>query len=113
MAGQVPKKIRSERVARLGELETQLRQDYFATLVGKQVQLLTESSHPHPDPQETSSQASETNAIVFRGTTCRYVPAELSMGATAAKAIEIGNLIEARVIRSTMDRLIVQPYQDR
>ncbi len=66
MDNQVPKPVSRERVARLGELETELKSDYYNSLVGQNVELLVESV----------SDLDSGDQLV-RGTTCRYAPAEL------------------------------------
>ncbi len=66
MDNQVPKPVSRERVARLGKLETELRSDYFNSLVGQHVELLVESVTDLDSGDQ-----------LVRGTTCRYAPAEL------------------------------------
>ena len=85
MENQIPKSLRSERVARLIELETQLRHDYFQSLVGRRVQLLVESAEPIATIGDSQS------STVLRGTSCRYAPVQLvSQGISA----EPGDLID-------------------
>jgi len=76
MPGQLPKKLKQQRGRELAELETELRDDYFASLLGKRLRVLVES--PLKDrPGYTV------------GTSCRYAPVRLS-NATA----EIGEMVE-------------------
>ena len=44
MENQVPKQVSRERVARLGELETELRANFYNQLVGQNLEMLVESS---------------------------------------------------------------------
>jgi threonylcarbamoyladenosine tRNA methylthiotransferase MtaB len=85
MPDAVPKSVRSERVAQLGELEAELRRAYFASLQGRRVQMLVESIDTGPGSQ-----------VTVRGTTCRYAPAEM----VSRTAPTPGDLIEATVERS-------------
>ncbi len=62
MSDQIPKQVKRDRAARLADLERQLRDEYFRSLLGRPLQLLVESSEQG----------------VGRGTTCRYAPAEVA-----------------------------------
>ena len=94
MVDQVPRPVRSQRVARITELETQLRSEYFASLVGRRVQLSVES---------VTAQGAAGKRLL-RGTTCRYAPAELN---SAAQRYSLGDLIDVRVDGTDGDRLVV------
>lgn len=91
MPDQLPKSVRSQRVAALGELESELRELYFRSLVGRNVELLVESQSPIVGLGDRSG------GQLYRGTTCRYAPAELTnvteatdaKGSTAAQPISI------------------------
>jgi threonylcarbamoyladenosine tRNA methylthiotransferase MtaB len=61
---QVDPKVRKERVRILGELERDLAQDYYRTLVGRELEVLVERE-------------SKDNAGWVRGTDRRYAPVEL------------------------------------
>ena len=63
MADQVDPQLKAERCRRLGEVEAGLRRRYFASLVGRELEVLVES------PGETPG------AMI--GTACRYAPVEL------------------------------------
>jgi threonylcarbamoyladenosine tRNA methylthiotransferase MtaB len=63
-AGQIAPRIRKERCDRLAELERDLAQEFYATLEGKELEVLIE-------------QPSETKPGRMRGTDRRYVPVEL------------------------------------
>lgn len=98
MQQQVPKSLQSERVACLMRLETELREEYFRSLVGSRVQLLVESEQPVTRIGET-----ETSNLL-RGTTCRYAPAELIADSTA---LGKGSLIDAAVSSTDGEKLIL------
>ena len=69
MSDQVPPAVKTERVRRLAELETRLREQYFAGLRGRRLEVLVES------PAERAGR--------MLGTSCRYAPVELAGDATA------------------------------
>lgn len=94
MDDQIPKDVRSQRVHALGQLEAQLRSEYFDSLVGQQEQLLIESRHDREDGR-----------VEFRGTTARYAPAELCVD--HLQAVE-GDLITVRVGASDGEKLIAE-----
>lgn len=110
MPNQVPKSVRSERVKQLGQLETQLRSDYYTTLVGNRVQLLTESNESLAvsagSTVSTSGCSTSGPQRLLKGTTCRYAPAEfvIASGETTAKT---GELLDVKVEQSLGDRLVV------
>ncbi len=72
MADQLPKAVKSQRVHRLAEVEAELRQAYFRSLLGRQLQVLVESSCPR-EPDH------------FVGTSGRYAPVRI--GGHAASAV--------------------------
>jgi threonylcarbamoyladenosine tRNA methylthiotransferase MtaB len=65
MPQQITRRVKSERSRRLAEIERQLRDAYFASLVGRRLQVLVESALKN-----------EPTRMV--GTSCRYAPVELS-----------------------------------
>ncbi|MCO8120549.1 tRNA (N(6)-L-threonylcarbamoyladenosine(37)-C(2))-methylthiotransferase MtaB [Stieleria sp. TO1_6] len=71
MPDQLAGDLKNERVHRLGELETELRRDYFQSLVGQSLEVLVES-----DRQLTTLNSGAASQRLLRGTTCRYAPAE-------------------------------------
>ena len=97
MEDQIPKAIRSERVARLGEVESELRAAFYQQLVGRRLEMLIETSAP-------LTQLGGESGTVLRGTTCRYAPAELITSRTADRE---GELVDVRVIRSSDEKLMV------
>ena len=101
MKDQIPKALRSERVARLGELERELQSSYFDSLVAKTLELLVESNDP-----VVSLGGGRDDASVVRGTTCRYVPAEFI---DESGSYETGQLLKVQVVNSSGDRLVVTP----
>jgi threonylcarbamoyladenosine tRNA methylthiotransferase MtaB len=63
MADQVDPRLKAERCRRLGKVEAGLRRRYFASLVGRELEVLVESSGETPG--------------TMIGTACRYAPVEL------------------------------------
>ncbi|MCD0463197.1 tRNA (N(6)-L-threonylcarbamoyladenosine(37)-C(2))-methylthiotransferase MtaB [Roseiconus lacunae] len=100
MPNQVHGDVKQDRIRRLGELEAELRREYYGSLVGEPVQLLVEST------KRMVSLQSSPNQTVVRGTTCRYAAAEF---VTDAIGTEPGQLIHANVLRAEDDRLHVRP----
>jgi tRNA A37 methylthiotransferase MiaB len=86
----VPPQIKNDRCERLAELERTLRDEYFASLVGRCLTVLPEGT-------------SETNAGLLRGTSCRYAPVELPAG-----GIEPGALVRARATAVNDDYLVAE-----
>ncbi len=99
MPDQVPKSLRAERVKQLGELESSLRANYFASLIGRRLQLLVESE------QRITSIGQVGDERVFYGTTCRYAPAAM---AADNKDIAVGALVDVTVIASDGEKLSVR-----
>ncbi len=62
LPGQLPKKLKQERVRRLAEVEAETRDAYFRTLLGSRLRVLVET----------------TEDTVARGTACRYAPTEIA-----------------------------------
>ena len=63
----VPPSIQAERVERLRELEAELRNDYYRSLLGRRLRVLIEGT-------------SETMPGYLAGTSCRYAPVEFPAG---------------------------------
>jgi threonylcarbamoyladenosine tRNA methylthiotransferase MtaB len=84
MDHQIPKPTKTERGKRLAQLESELKTAYLQRLVGRQVQLLVESS---------------VNGTV-QGTSCRYLQAQCESSA------EENELVDMRVTEVGNDRLI-------
>ena len=135
MPGQIPKAVRGERVEQLGRLEQELRGAYFQRLVGRRLELLSESAQPlepgfsarglsengpaENGPAENGLEkqdpAGDAGAMNWprqqqqqqrvRGTTCRYAPAEL----VTAGDCPPGTLLEVRVAATDGQQLQVTP----
>ena len=114
MDDQVPKRVRSQRIAALAELETDLRGQYYRDLIDTSVELLVESAHDFATAstadQPTAGAAINSGQRLLRGTTCRYAPAEL---VDADSSHAVGELISARVARTDGDKLSVSARVDR
>jgi len=77
MPGQLPKKLKQQRGRELAQVETELRDEYFASLLGKKLQVLVESPL-------------EDRAGFSVGTSCRYAPVEISSElAACGKFVEV------------------------
>ncbi|OYP28370.1 tRNA (N(6)-L-threonylcarbamoyladenosine(37)-C(2))-methylthiotransferase MtaB [Rhodopirellula sp. MGV] len=100
MPDQIPGDVKNDRVHRLGEVESELRREYYDSLVGEEVQLLVEST------RSLASFGTDGNQTVVRGTTCRYAAAEY---VTDRKDVEAGQLIRATVRSAEDDRVLVAP----
>ena len=83
---QISKKEKSDRVARLTEVEAELRREYFESLVGEELQLMVESTR---DGQQL-------------GTTCRYAPV-----AIPERGLEHGSLLSVRATQLTPDGILL------
>ena len=111
MDEQVAKSVQTERMKRLADLESELRKEYFQSLVGHRLQLLAESAKPLVDPLETNTRP----ALLVRGTTCRYVPAEWVDDSSRFEvpADAVGRLIQTKVVSADENRVIVKPVMNR
>jgi threonylcarbamoyladenosine tRNA methylthiotransferase MtaB len=67
MKDMVGPEVKHERVARLAEVERELRTEYYASLVGRELTVLVEGQ-------------SETTSGGWLGTSCRYAPVEIRQG---------------------------------
>jgi threonylcarbamoyladenosine tRNA methylthiotransferase MtaB len=63
--GQLPKHVKQQRARQLAALEAELRDEYFASLIGRQLRVLVEGPSKSHDGGMT-------------GTACRYAPVEMS-----------------------------------
>lgn len=100
MTDQIPKAVRSERVSILSDLESELRRDYYDRLVGRQLEMLVETSSPVVG---IGSEAS--GAGIAKGTTCRYAPAELSHDAD--RLPKEGSMLNVKVTATDGEKLTV------
>ena len=81
MADRVPPEVKNERCERLGELERELRTDYYRSLVDRRLTVLIEGQ----------------GAIApgrYAGTSCRYAPVEIR-----GKELQPGSLVSVRAER--------------
>lgn len=88
MTDQVSSQVKSARRLRLAELEQKLRDTYFRGLIGRELEVLIESSD-----------ASRPDWLV--GTSCRYAPVEVPGNST-----QIGRLAPIRIQKLAKGRLI-------
>jgi tRNA A37 methylthiotransferase MiaB len=109
MSDPVPKSLQNQRMAQLRELEDELRRDYYAELVGTKVQLLVESSRSLMDSSVlvggAGDHTEQTNQL-FRGTTCRYAPAELVAGSDLQ--LGVSEMIDVQVASTNGEKLECQ-----
>jgi tRNA A37 methylthiotransferase MiaB len=113
MSNQVPKSLRRERVARLAELENNLRRDYFQRLVGRRLELLVESSRPLVNLSLSCEKSVSGQSVLHRGTTCRYAPAELNIDAAGNAATDAsGQLTDVLIVDADSEKLIARSLND-
>ena len=122
MPDQIPKSVRSERVKRLTELETDLRTEYYQQLIGSNLVLLVESARDlvamPPDPNFTRNDWASGNLAgtptdrLLRGTTCRYASGELMVSAkpdhATGAAPMVGDLVSVIVEEADSEKLTVR-----
>lgn len=77
MPGQISFEVKTERSARLADLEKQMQREYLASLVGKPLELLVEGEIDAPPLDTQLATSVATSGRMQLGTTCRYVPLEL------------------------------------
>ncbi len=87
MPDQVAPAVKTERTQRLAAQEAQLRDRYFASLIGRELQVLVESPAQAP-------------GAMF-GTTCRYAPFELP-----GTAKDMGRFVRARAEKVDAGRIL-------
>jgi threonylcarbamoyladenosine tRNA methylthiotransferase MtaB len=87
MTDQISPEEKSDRCQRLAEVETDLRQAYFKSLIGCRLTVLVEG-------------ASEDRAGYVRGTSCRYAPVEVTINRAE------GQLVDVRAVDATVGTLI-------
>ena len=93
MENQIEKSVKSERGKRLGEVEQELKSEYFQSLIGERLQLLVESFK-----EETQT---------AKGTTCRYAPAELRIENGGEEVI--GKFRNVRIVSAEASHLVAVP----
>ena len=100
MSDQIPGDVKTDRVRQLSELETELRHEYFQSLVGETLEVLVESEKP------LAAIGTDVGESLLRGTSCRYAPAEWIQ---LTGKHQTGDLVKTRVLRAESDRVIVEP----
>jgi tRNA A37 methylthiotransferase MiaB len=65
MDGQLPKHVKRQRAAELARVETQLRDRYFESLLGRRLSVLAEATSNSTDKGVS-------------GTSCRYAPVDMA-----------------------------------
>ncbi len=97
MQHQVSKEIRSHRMQQLAELESELRREYFDSLIGQAERVLIESE-----------QLREDGSRLFRGTSARYAPAEFVLQQDQQAEPSVGALVSVGVESSDGEMLQVR-----
>jgi len=82
MTGMVAPQVKADRFTQLAEVERELREAYFRSLVGRRLKVLVEGP-------------SERIAGGWAGTSCRYAPVEL----TSREVLTPGCLVDATAVR--------------
>ena len=93
MENQIEKSVKSERGKRLGEVEQELKSEYFQSLIGERLQLLVESFK-----EETQT---------AKGTTCRYAPVELRIEKGGEEVV--GKFRDVRIVSAEASHLVAVP----
>jgi len=88
MPDQLPKRIKSERIGLLAEIEKGLRRTYFESLVGQPLQVLVED-------------VDEEDGRILRGTSCRYAPVVVHSGNGSLGSLQ--DLIAVQASDSSID----------
>jgi threonylcarbamoyladenosine tRNA methylthiotransferase MtaB len=84
MSEQIDASVKNDRCQRLAELEQELREDYFRSLIGQKLTVLVEGTD-------------ETRQAASVGTACRYAPAIID------DTVPAGELVEAIITSSSGD----------
>ncbi|MEZ6087583.1 MAG: tRNA (N(6)-L-threonylcarbamoyladenosine(37)-C(2))-methylthiotransferase MtaB [Pirellulaceae bacterium] len=102
---QVDATSKQDRVERLTELETELRDQYYRSLVGRTLQVLVEGDLK---PKALKSIAEESmNRTKYRGTACRYAPVEFESDDAQLER----QLVDVHVLDATGDHLVAKPVR--
>ncbi len=91
MADQLPKRLKSERGRRLGEIESEMREQYFRGLIGRPLRILVEAEL-------------DSSPLSVLGTSCRYAPVVLPQ-----QPADVGQLVDAIPSDFLDGRLIASP----
>ncbi len=92
MVGQVPPQVKRERAEVLAGVECQLRDAYYRSLIGRRLQVLTETKYRHRGEAEPAG---------WLGTSCRYATVQLP-----ASAAEEGRFVEVVAASLDGDRIV-------
>ncbi len=87
MGDQISPALKAERGAKLAELETELRQQYFQQLVGQRLQVLVEKA----------------DHLEAMGTSCRYAPVRFPQG-----SVQEDDLVHVEIIDAEQNQLVGQ-----
>ena len=90
MENQLPKQVKKDRGKQLGLVEDQMREEYFASLIGSELEVLVEAKDRNSDGQ-------------LVGTACRYAPVQF----TGEEAM-IGSLVKVIAERVEGDRILAR-----
>ncbi len=104
MPDQVPAEVRQERVQRLLQLESELRQNYFQSLVGRRLQFLVDVVDRPEVAGPTAAEDIGAGKYRVSGISCRYAP----VVATAARPPKTNALLDAVVTANRGDELIAE-----
>ena len=88
MPEQISPEVRSQRCRQLAAIESELREEYYRSLLGRHLSVLVESCSDD-----------KTNGNV--GTSCRYVPVEFR-----GTSIQIGRFATVMAMKATADRIV-------
>ena len=105
MPNQVPKREKSARGAQLAKVEAELRERYFASLIGRRLQLLTEHVATSDGTVAGGEKVSEA---AVSGTACRYAPVEILEIPVARSRPEPGKLVPVLARRVRDGRIEAQ-----
>ncbi len=95
MDNMIPKRVKSDRTQQLIAIETELREQYFSSLVGANLRVLVEGPSDRGDGWLT-------------GTSCRYAPIEFhTSNASDADSLD-GQLVEVTANEALTDRLVAR-----
>lgn len=121
MDDQIPKAIKQQRGRSVQQLESQLRADYFQSLVGRELQVLVESvgtdsglnvdanSDTHSDTNSENAPSTSPNdaTTIARGTSCRYAPV-----AVPGENLNDNDLVTVKAVASKGDHLVATTVLD-
>jgi threonylcarbamoyladenosine tRNA methylthiotransferase MtaB len=110
MPNQVPRHVQNSRTRDLAEVENELRDNYYRTLLGRRLRVLVEAKEAGgrgkvegktTDPEPPSAFPLPTSRLPWLGTSCRYATVELAASAhDEGQFVDIvaGQIRDARII---------------